>query len=1065
MRYFLVCLVFSVFNTIAQKPVLRINPKGHMAQIRDLAVSSDGKYIVTGSFDKSVKKWNRTTGEVELEFRGQIGYGAEGMVYYIELSPDDNYLAVGGWFGKDDETESLGDIRLYDFKTGEMIHVFKGLTNVPSGIGFSKDGTKLIAGDQASVINVWDIASKEKVNSLNFHSLSYEETLFRLVAEDDYVFSVDELGNIALWDITKQTDAPIATNTVDYKKYFTNSNGVLAISPTGNEFVISADNTLLFFNKKLALQHTLKLEHHPGFLKFNSTGEKLIHGNVGVGDENNCCVHEKNQKKWSQKHELIGHTDAVLAGDFISDETFVTAGGADDEIRVWTVNANSSIESKIFKGVGKSYFGVGISNEHLGLAPHWDKGYGFSTFTESFNLFMKKFEKIPQSATFNRSFWKKNTLSLSTYNSGDGVMQNSDLVISKKGKATDTITREWWFGDRHNCFSFTKGDFIISAGAQGVIEAYNLQGFPVSNFIGHEGDVWSISFNADSTKMITCSSDQTIRIWDLSTVGKRNSTTPPYSIAEYFTLMDIWEPFEKLFKKAKIAELAHEKTFDAWEKSIAVFKQKKYPFNFMEKKYYDFQYNEIHPALSVFISEDGEWVIWNKDGYFSSSLKGSQLVGFHVNHGQDNKADFYPFEQFDLKYNRPDIILKDLDIGYNEYIPLYFLAYKKRLAKMGFRIADMETEFDVPDLQVLESKRFQNEYLVHIKANDTKFNLNSLHIFNNDVPVFGRDGIGLTPSKKIDTLIKFELANGENNLSFSVLNENGTRSLNQYQKVNYSDQAQKTNLYIVALGVSKFEDTRYDLKYAAKDATDIALFFNSSENYHQIKTLSLINQQVTKENLDTLSYFLSNATVNDVVLFFLAGHGVLDENYNYYYATHDMDFSDPSKFGVSFSEIENVLDDLKSLKKLLLMDTCHSGEVDEDEVASLSNTEFEFEDVQFRTVGNTNLKTVSEQQKNISEMNKELFIDLRKGTGTTIISSAGGVEFAFESSAWNNGLFTFCLLNNLKNGKSDLDGDRVVQLSELRKTVQDEVYKLSKGFQRPTSRLDNIQSDFVIWTY
>lgn len=98
-------------------------------------------------------------------------------------------------------------------------------------------------------------------------------------------------------------------------------------------------------------------------------------------------------------------------------------------------------------------------------------------------------------------------------------------------------------------------------------------------------------------------------------------------------------------------------------------------------------------------------------------------------------------------------------------------------------------------------------------------------------------------------------------------------------------------------------------------------------------------------------------------------------------------------------------------------------------------------------------------------MNKELFIDLRKGTGTTIISSAGGVEFAFESSAWNNGLFTFCLLNNLKNRKADLNNDEVVRISELRKTVQEEVYNLSNGFQRPTSRLDNIQSDFIIWNY
>ena len=113
--------------TLGQQPEIRINPGGHMAQIRDLEVSSDGKYAFSASLDKSIKQWDLASGRVVQEFRGEIGYGAEGMVYEIAVNQTNELLAAGGWFGKDDESEVLGDIRLYDIQNGKILYVFKHL--------------------------------------------------------------------------------------------------------------------------------------------------------------------------------------------------------------------------------------------------------------------------------------------------------------------------------------------------------------------------------------------------------------------------------------------------------------------------------------------------------------------------------------------------------------------------------------------------------------------------------------------------------------------------------------------------------------------------------------------------------------------------------------------------------------------------------------------------------------------------------------------------------------------------------------------------------------------------
>jgi hypothetical protein len=94
---------------------------------------------------------------------------------------------------------------------------------------------------------------------------------------------------------------------------------------------------------------------------------------------------------------------------------------------------------------------------------------------------------------------------------------------------------------------------------------------------------------------------------------------------------------------------------------------------------------------------------------------------------------------------------------------------------------------------------------------------------------------------------------------------------------------------------------------------------------------------------------------------------------------------------------------------------------------------------------------------------KELFADLRRGSGATVISSAGGAEYAIEGAEWNNGVFTFCLINGLREMKADLNKDGAVSLSEIEEYLQVKVPELTQGKQKPTSRAENLSSDFRVW--
>ena len=195
----------------------------------------------------------------------------------------------------------------------------------------------------------------------------------------------------------------------------------------------------------------------------------------------------------------------------------------------------------------------------------------------------------------------------------------------------------------------------------------------------------------------------------------------------------------------------------------------------------------------------------------------------------------------------------------------------------------------------------------------------------------------------------------------------------------------------------------------------------------------------------------------------VAGHGVLDENFDYYFGTYDMDFTNPTEKGLAYDRLEGILDGIKANKKILIMDTCHSGEIDKDDVFFSENAEEEEnqdDDIAFRSVG-----PAVEENSNAtpSRMSSVLFNDLRRGTGSTVISSAGGAEFAMESDEWKNGLFTYCMLNGLKNGTADLDGNGEIMLLELQEYVVDKVTSLSHGKQIPNTRIKNLELDFRIW--
>src|SRR5690606_33967535 len=109
---------------LSSPPELVVDAQGHTGRITALLYTSDGRSLITASYDKTIRIWSAQSGQLLRTIRGQRGDGPAGRILAAALSPDDRFLAVGGWLGADavpprSASSPAFQIRLIDLHSGD----------------------------------------------------------------------------------------------------------------------------------------------------------------------------------------------------------------------------------------------------------------------------------------------------------------------------------------------------------------------------------------------------------------------------------------------------------------------------------------------------------------------------------------------------------------------------------------------------------------------------------------------------------------------------------------------------------------------------------------------------------------------------------------------------------------------------------------------------------------------------------------------------------------------------------------------------------------------------------
>jgi WD40 repeat protein len=149
----------SLLRLILETPQLRFIVAGHSDRVSGVAVSPDGKTVVSASSDGTIGFWDVATGKATRA----VLKSSEGGFQSVAYSPDGKYLASGEG-GKVGSAAAGGRIVLWDIDGGYVPTVLApGGGSWVNGLSFSRDGTMLAAGFADASAAVYSVAGRKTV--------------------------------------------------------------------------------------------------------------------------------------------------------------------------------------------------------------------------------------------------------------------------------------------------------------------------------------------------------------------------------------------------------------------------------------------------------------------------------------------------------------------------------------------------------------------------------------------------------------------------------------------------------------------------------------------------------------------------------------------------------------------------------------------------------------------------------------------------------------------------------------------------------------------------------------
>ncbi len=260
---------------------------GHTASVHQIAYSPHGNFLASAGSDKTIWIW-----DLEGNASGKCLEMHTNEMTSIAFSPDGRFLAAGGITHKKSATEkfllSVEDycnLRLWDAKSWDLLHILDDNYQNVSYIVFSPDSRFLVSLSSDEIIKLWDVESRSVIKTLKGHTGWVTCAIF--IPNSLYLVTASRDLTVRIWNIQKGIEIKLLRG------------------HTGNILCIS----------------------------FNFKGGFIISGSM-----------DRTLRRWIFDDSIfaqnrMGHTDQIEHIAVSSDCRFIVSASRDTTLRIWDTKA------------------------------------------------------------------------------------------------------------------------------------------------------------------------------------------------------------------------------------------------------------------------------------------------------------------------------------------------------------------------------------------------------------------------------------------------------------------------------------------------------------------------------------------------------------------------------------------------------------------------------------------------------------------------------------------------------------------------------------------------------